>query len=247
MAALVTTYQYGRSESQSGDLFLPKGGVSKGFVCLIHGGFWKYPYGKDQMNELSAHLAQMGYGVWNIEYRRTGEKEGGWPGTFDDVVDAVNYLGTLDVFNKTNISIIGHSAGGHLSLWLSHQQHRLNLAITEVIALAPVADLIGAFKKNMGNGAVYDLLGVTPSEDINRYLVTSPMELLPGNIPQYVLHGTDDEYVDINMTYSYSEKALALNSNVMFLEIEKGTHFDFLDLSSPSVGKLFDILNGLLD
>src|SRR5690625_2184422 len=72
-------------------------------------------------------LTRRGFGTWNIEYRRVGEKGGGWPGTFNDVVDAVNHLAHLHEYvqlDTSQVTIIGHSAGGHLALWLASRNQR---------------------------------------------------------------------------------------------------------------------------
>ena len=45
-------------------------------VVMIHGGFWKMPYGLNQFDQLSIMLVEQGYAVWNIEYRRVGETGG---------------------------------------------------------------------------------------------------------------------------------------------------------------------------
>ncbi len=55
--------------------------------------------------------------MWNIEYRRVGDG-GGWPATFEDVAAAIDHLATLDApVDLERVSILGHSAGGHLALW----------------------------------------------------------------------------------------------------------------------------------
>lgn len=237
------TYYYGKSESQCCELFLPEDGNKKKVVCLIHGGFWLYPYDKNQMNELALNLVQMGFVVWNIEYRRIGEPGGGWSGTFDDILAAVNYLGSFDEIKESEFTVVGHSAGGHLALWLSHQRELLDLKIRKVIALAPVTDLIGGFELNMGEGAVQKLLGTTPTENKERYLVTSPFELLPySSVSQVIIHGTSDEYIDIRMTNDYIHKAHILDCDIEYIAVKDGYHLDFLDPLSLSAKAMFGIL-----
>jgi acetyl esterase/lipase len=61
-------------------------------VCLLHGGFWRMPYGRDQMTAIAQDLFRRGFAVWNLEYRRLGAYTGGWPGTFDDVIAGIEKL-----------------------------------------------------------------------------------------------------------------------------------------------------------
>ncbi|HEX7559043.1 MAG TPA: alpha/beta hydrolase, partial [Usitatibacter sp.] len=89
---------------------------------MIHGGFWKAAYGLDLMDALSSAITGAGVATWNIEYRRVGEDGGGWPGTFRDVSGATNHLRAVaktHPLDLTRIAAIGHSAGGHLALWLA--------------------------------------------------------------------------------------------------------------------------------
>jgi len=235
-----STYFYGKDKSQNGELFVPECVKHYKILCLVHGGFWKYPYDRLQMTALANELATLGYVVWNIEYRRVGEDNGGWPNTFNDVIDAVNYLHTLDVENS-GVILIGHSAGGHLALWLSQQQ--LHIPIINVIALAPVSDLLKCTEEHIGGQAVEELLKTVPSENRQRYVDHSPIEQEPSHIPETIIHGSMDEYVPIEMSRCYVKKRMSQGCHVIFHEVSHGLHLDFLDPSSASTAKLFDVLS----
>ena len=74
------------------------------------------------MNWIAADLARRGYAVWNIDYRGVDRPGGGYPGTFRDVAAAADALRTHAAANNldlTRLVAIGHSAGGHLALWLA--------------------------------------------------------------------------------------------------------------------------------
>ena len=114
--------KYGPEDLQFGDLYLPNQQGSHPVVILIHGGYWRARYGLDLMNDLAVDLAKRGYAAWNIEYRRVGNPGGGWPGTFQDVALATDYLRKLApsyTLDLTKVVPIGHSAGGHLAFWLA--------------------------------------------------------------------------------------------------------------------------------
>src|SRR5260370_23879587 len=77
------------------------------------------------MTDLAGDLATRGYAAWNIEYRRVGDAGGGWPGTLLDVALATDYLRILAPTYELDLQRgvpIGHSAGGHLALWLAAPQ-----------------------------------------------------------------------------------------------------------------------------
>ena len=112
---------YGPAPAQMVELFLPKGNGPHPVVVLIHGGCFLAEYqGLPQTSGIAADLAGRGYAVWNVEYRKLGEDGAGYPGTFQDVADAVDRIRTEAPTYKLDsrrVVAVGHSAGGHLGLW----------------------------------------------------------------------------------------------------------------------------------
>src|SRR5437867_12967919 len=91
-----TLHRYGPYDSQVAELYLPENSHTV-LVCLLHGGFWRLPYGRDEMTAIAQDLVGRGYAVWNMEYRRIGEQGGGWPGTLMDVRAGIDHLATVQV------------------------------------------------------------------------------------------------------------------------------------------------------
>jgi acetyl esterase/lipase len=103
------------------------------------------------MRPLAAALTDAGIATWNVEYR-LDNAGGGWPGTFLDVAHAADHVRTLarDVkLDLTRVISIGHSAGGHLALWLAA---RSKIAKTSGHLLVPLEILDGALVF-LGRGA----------------------------------------------------------------------------------------------
>jgi acetyl esterase/lipase len=74
------------------------------------------------MNWIADDLRRRGYAVWNIDYRGVDRTGGGYPGTFLDATAAADALETYaDQFqlDLDRLVAVGHSAGGHLALWLA--------------------------------------------------------------------------------------------------------------------------------
>src|SRR5689334_8284641 len=110
-----TSLSYGSHPSQLLDLHdVPNAPL----VVLLHGGFWRLPYGRDEFDGIIPGLLKAGYGVANVEYRRVGEEGGGWPGTGRDV------LAAIDLLKKEGrpLIVVDFSAGGHLALWASRER-----------------------------------------------------------------------------------------------------------------------------
>src|SRR5271165_2214099 len=113
---------YGADPNQFGDLRMPEGKGPHPVVVFIHGGFWRSAYDLGHAGHLCAALTKAGAATWNIEYRRVGNAGGGWPGTFQDIGVATDFLRTMAVkyqLDLTRVIVVGHSSGGHLALWLA--------------------------------------------------------------------------------------------------------------------------------
>ncbi len=233
---------YDTGEFQFGELSLPNAPGPYPVAILIHGGYWRVRYGLDLMYGLAEDLAKRGIAAWNIEYRRVGNPGGGWPGTFLDVARAVDYLREIAVNYELELSRvvpIGHSAGGHLALWLAGRPriqagspispHEQPLALAGAISLAGVLDLELAYQLHLSNDAVVELLGAPPRDAPERYAAASPTALLPLGLPQVLIHGTADEHVPIQVSQHYAAAARAAGDALDFFEPTGVDHFDVIN------------------
>jgi acetyl esterase/lipase len=235
-------HRYGPHPSQRADLYVPPGPGGHPVIVLIHGGSWQKRYGKLFTRALAGDLLRRGYAVWNIEYRRVGAG-GGWPETFADVAAAIDHLATLEDprLDLDRVTLIGHSAGGHLALWAAGRPNLPDGAPGAVdgpqrvrprlvVSLAGVADLAGAYARWRG-GVVRDLMGGSPEEVPERYAAGDPMRLLPLAMPALIVHGVRDETVSIELSRGYAEATRAAGGEVELVEIEgeAGSHRAHLD------------------
>jgi len=237
------TYSYGSLVSQEGDLYLPH--VSRSPVlCLLHGGFWRMPYGREELTAIAKDLAARGYTVWNVEYRRLGETGGGWPGTLHDVASAIDHLATLVAdgiqLDLNRVIVAGHSSGGHLALCNVARNKPANFSspvrVQPIAAagLAAITDLARTFELNAGRGAVQEFLGGSPSQYPDRYAAASPIELLPLGVRQLIIHGVKDEVLPFDLSRNYVNAAQASGDCVEFVELPDAGHMDFLDPDSKA-------------
>jgi len=241
---MAITLRYGPFDSQVGDLYLPAEGPSP-VLCLLHGGFWRYPYGKEQMEDIASDFVRRGFAVWNIEYRRIGEDGGGWPGTLADVFTAIDFLAGLTCrdypLDVSKVIVIGHSAGGHLALLscLKTRPREITASTAKVVpvavaVLAGISDLIKVHELNAGNGSVASLLGGDPARFADRFRSASPMAQLPLSTRQLVLHGTDDTALPIELSRHYVDAARRAGDDVQFIELANMGHMEYLSPSSQA-------------
>lgn len=241
---VMQTIAYGSAPSQVGDLYLPAN-ARPAVIVLLHGGFWRAPYGRDELAPIATDLVARGYAVWNLEYRRVGEPGGGWPGTFSDVAEGIDHLAALVdqgvALDLSRVVVAGHSAGGHLALWAA-AKNRPSFAVTGprrvrlrgAAGLAPVADLTQAHALHSGRDAVATFLGGTPESHPARYAAADPHRLLPLGTHQLLLHGTADDVLPVALTSNYAAAARAAGDEVEFVELADADHFAFTDLASPA-------------
>ena len=206
---------------------------------LVHGGFWRKIYGLDLMDPLAADLVGRGVAVWNIEYRRVGHDGGGWPGTLTDVAAAIDLLprsAPTIASTSTTSAVVGHSAGGHLALWLASRPllpagaPGSDPIVTPRVAvgLAPVADLAAAERDGVGNGAVGDFLGGGPADVPDRYAIATPA--IADGVDVTVVRGSADDVVPAAYTLPPGSDP----GSVTVVDIAGDDHFDLIDPSSRS-------------
>jgi acetyl esterase/lipase len=243
------TVSYGGHPDQVADLRRPAGdGPPRPLVVVVHGGFWRAEYDRRHTGPLAAALAELGHPVAQLEYRRTGQPGGGWPGTLDDVLAGVAALPGLagpvlgDRLRPGPPLLVGHSAGGHLALYAAAAAPA---AVAGVLALAPVADLAEAYRLDLDSGAVAALLGGGPAEHPERYAAADPRRLLPVPTPTVILHGLLDRQVPVALSRSYVAAARAAGSPVRLVEIGGCEHFGLIDPESPAWAEVARALGSL--
>jgi acetyl esterase/lipase len=248
----VDTMAYGDLPDQVGDLYLPEAGRPP-VICLLHGGYWRMPWGRDHIAPLAVPLTQLGFAVWNVEYRRVATADvvpagGGWPCTLQDVGAGIDHLATWERrLDLDRVTVVGHSAGGQLALWAAAADGEYGpkrVGIAAAVGLAPVADLAWAYEHRCGKGAVEDFLGGSPKEHPGRYRQASPAERLPLGVRQLILHGTPDEDVPVEISRRYASAAVAAGDDLRFMELPDTSHMDFVDPASRATAVLFDWLTG---
>ncbi len=210
---------YGTDPNQFGELRLPQGGPSHPglypVVLFIHGGFWRASFDLTHANPLCLALNAAGLATWSTEYRRIGQPGGGFPGTVEDVRHAALHLKTIaprHQLDLTRLTVAGHSAGGHLALWLAAQNV---IEMRKVVSLAGVSDLRRASELKLSNSVVDQFLNGAPFKQ------ASPIEMLPISTPQVLLHGTADDIVP----FEISERFAKASKNATLVPLPGAGHF----------------------
>jgi acetyl esterase/lipase len=236
-------HRYGPGPHRFLELTLPSGRAPAPVAVVLHGGFWRAAYGIELARPLAADLAAAGYAAVAVEYRRVGAG-GGWPSTAEDVATALDSLPDLAEaarLDLTDVTVIGHSAGGHLAAWAAGRRRlpvgapgaQPRVLVTAAVLQAGVLDLTAAARLRLGNGAVQDFLGAVPAQEPERYAVADPMRLLPTGAALLCVHGAADDDVPVEQSERYATAAAAAGDDVE-LTVLPCDHMALIDPSSDA-------------
>lgn len=250
-------HPYGRDRYQFADLFLPPTPGPYPVLVLVHGGCWRAEHGLEPIGQLARAAAERGIAVWNIEYRRLGNG-GGWPATLHDVGAAVDHLRAVALRRNLDLSRVvaaGHSAGGHLALWLAGRR-RLPvhsplfmpnpLALRGVISLAGIPDLALAIDEGICGTAAGELISGRPQQQAQRIAEASPRALTPLGIPHLHIHGEQDAIVPLASVLRYATFALEAGDPATLLALPETGHFELVDARTAAAEAFLRAVSGML-
>ena len=211
---------YGRAPMQHADLWLPKGAGPFPVVLLIHGGCWRSSAGAaDRLDALAADLRARGIAVWNVEYR--GINQAPFPATFADVAagaDALRDAAARYRLDPRRVVAVGHSAGGHLALWLAARPaiaatsplyRPAPLALAAAIGLGAPPDLKAdavALAPACGSDAIGQLVGRPSPRRPDVLADTSPARLPQPRVPITLISGGADTVVPPSFADAYARR-----------------------------------------
>jgi acetyl esterase/lipase len=222
---------YGPEPLQFGDLRLPGGGGPHAVVAVVHGGYWQAIHNLTHAGHLCLDLAAHGIATWNVEYRRLGDPGGGWPGTPEDVLRALDHLAELareHPLDLDRVVVLGHSAGGQLALWAAA---RTRLRLRGVVSLAGVVDLHMLDGMGADRGLARRLLGGGPDEVPDRWHEASPRQQLPWPVRTILISGTDDVHWGPNEATAAAAKDVG--GEVELVALPDAGHFELVDPAAP--------------
>jgi len=204
-------------------------------IVFIHGGCWMNQYDIQHSYGATSALAQAGYAVWSLEYRRTGDPGGGWPGAFEDIKQGLTFVKALNEYSiDTNrMIIVGHSAGGHLAL-LAGVEFPDAIA---VIGLAAISDIVSyAQGSSSCEAAATAFMGGAESDNPRLYQQANPAaQILHSNT--FLLHGTNDAIVPLSQSRM---------PNASTQLITDAGHFDWVHPGTSAFNHLVSLIDEIV-
>ena len=237
---LKTTHTYKKTNNKDlkMDIWHPSDKHKKAhsLVYFCHGGGWISGF-RNQPNNVSwcKYLAAKGFIVASIDYRY------GYKNTMEDILsdytDGLNYLKKRHKeFNidKSNIILMGLSAGAHLSLLYSTyntitKNVKAMAGIRSVVAYYPPTNLKDIFKSD--NKSLFARFATIKTmkgkpEDLNKvYAYYSPINYVSESmIPTLIVHGKNDNTVPFQSSINFVKKLHEYHVKYEFLVHKKADH-----------------------
>ena len=187
------------------------------------------------MSWIADDLRRRGIAVWNIDYRGVDRPGGGYPGTFEDAAaaaDALRAHAAEHGLDLDRVVAVGHSAGGHLALWLAGRPRLPQgsplrrpdpLAIHAVVSLGGLPDLEEAARSE--NGCGNEVIGRLTG---GRFADTSVPRLAPLGLPQVLINGLQDRIIPTAYAEGYARPMRAAGDDVRVRMIDATGHVELI-------------------
>lgn len=227
-----TSQAYG-SETLQRVYYWPAAEQPHSVMIYIHGGCWLNAYDYTHARPLFSALARQGVATFALEYRRTGDEGGGWPGSLNDISRALPIVKQWideEFADVVPVYLAGHSAGGHLALLAAQS---LTFPVEAVIGLAAITDPVSyAQGDNSCQTATPLFFNGTPAEQGQAYEAATP-DTTQISVPVILLQGSVDAIVPV------SQGELAGSTQIV---VSGAGHFDWLHPNTIAYQQLLTVL-----
>ncbi|AHE57345.1 alpha/beta hydrolase family protein [Sphingomonas sanxanigenens] len=256
------TIAYGGDALQIVDLWLPAGKAPHPVVLMIHGGCWQTDVAdRSIMNWIADDLAKRGIAVWNVEYRGIDRPGGGYPGTFEDVAAAADLLARdgpgLGLATDRAV-VIGHSAGGHLALWLAarpalpatspfHAEapFRARTAISQG-GIPDLKMIAGLPDHGCGTEGAVAMAGTASPARTDIYADTSPPAMPASGIAEVQINGDRDTIAPPAFAADYAARRKAKGQHVRSVTVAGTGHVELIAPDSRAWAEQVKIITAAL-
>lgn len=206
---------------------------------FIHGGFWRDKVTTDYLSPLVKQVTDQGFYTWQIEYKRVTPQHSASE-ILKSVSKALQCGEDIVIQKKLGIKkmiLIGHSVGAQLAVYLTKEPPLSTMTISKLILLAGVLDFqtmeavhkSKELMKNIQENPIQDFLREEYDVLFNKL---SPINQLPLNVPQILIHGNMDIEVPFGLSQHYYEEAKALGEEIQLIEDSGGEHYWMVNVQS---------------
>lgn len=246
----ITAYVTVNDEPQQARVFVPEGGAKGAPVMMyIHGGAW-YMGSAEASDQIARSFASEGFYVVNVDYRLTDSTRATWDKAPADVACGLAWTSqraAADGADADRLTVIGDSAGGHLSMLLGWSA-AAGAAVSScpelgdvpipdaVVASYPVADLTYTSENGSAPLGVdpevftKNFLGGSLADQPERLKAVSPLTYVSdGTPPTLIVQPERDDFIPAEGNYGVADDAQQAGADVTVARVPFGYHgFDGL-------------------
>jgi acetyl esterase/lipase len=219
------------------DVYLPENGEMHPALLCLHGGAWLRGSQK-QYKSWGPWLAERGYAVVSVDYRLSSQVSPAWPGVWEDVCRALDWLlanASSLAIDPARIGTIGDSVGAHMAAMLSLDE-TTSKHIRAMVGVYGIYDLPGWWRVTQApkrtDDPVGKLMGKPLPEARQEYERFSPRHRLEAlnSAPQasyLIIHGDQDPIVHHNQSETFVTALREKNAAVETLLVSGAGHHWF--------------------
>ncbi|WP_312925213.1 alpha/beta hydrolase [Thermocatellispora tengchongensis] len=201
----IETVSYGKHKRQRMDVWWQPDGLKHPAVFVIHGGWWSGG-DKKSMTAVTRSYAELGYTVFNINYRLSGDAA--WPAQRADALDAIATARRHAArwsFDPDKYVVLGFSAGGHIATAVGTYKDGLP-GLKGVVGISPVVSPLTSYadgaettdtsKRKLRASAIKLAGGCEPTGKCAKVWASMevPWHASRGDAPMLTVH-SEDEFV----------------------------------------------------
>jgi len=239
---------YGANNLNKCDIYLPAlRSAQTPVILLIHGGSW-IEGDKQDTRGLAEIFSGNKFAVVNMNYPLANDSIN-FESINEDINRAIDFIRSKSeefYIAKDKLILMGHSAGGHLAM-LTAFKYDPKRNVKAVVSLAGPTNLANNFYLN-GNIAsgLATYIGDSYINQSQKYYLNSPINYVDASAPPvYILHGTNDLFVDINDSRQLASKLDSLGVDCKLIESNL-EHADLLYLKKQDYTPIIDWMNRVI-
>jgi acetyl esterase/lipase len=207
------------------DLYVPVGAKNYPVMIYVHGGGWKSG-SKTLYIGLGRAFARHGIGVAIINYRLSPKVL--HPSHAEDVAKAFAWVhGNIAKYggDAENITLMGHSAGGHLAALLATDPNYLKAEKLEPSQIRGIISVSGVYRIDPAG----DLFTPAFGSDADSCRKASPLSYVTGNHPPFLIAYAENDYTTFDrMAMEFHAALEKAKSPTSILKVEARNHISII-------------------
>jgi alpha/beta superfamily hydrolase len=203
-----------------GTFYIPSNLIRASYptVCVCHGIPSPSPRAPEDRGypALAEQFCENGLATLIFNFRGTGRSEGSFSlnGWSEDLTTMINYLHEREEVEKSSLATVGFSGGAIVAVYNTARDGRIKAIVTCACPAEASGKALSILKQIVEAGLKMGSLRGVDDRNYIEKITSELVEMSPLNWvdkisprPLAIVHGDQDEYVDVNNAYKLFQKA----------------------------------------